>query len=203
MRLGVAMTLEAPAHRERLRGVDLGHEIDTSVTRHAADAVIHVRGVIEEHEVGQTVYPLPSDRLVGEPTVSDGRELWARRPHLRMAIHAARCRWDAREGSLERALVAVDASDAVVARMMPMIELDRLLQRLALAGRISRPRPRDHERRNPDDRSAEGADREPEKLIGVARKEVHARAGRAVQCPRQRSRCDVGRWFGSQAVRQT
>ncbi len=53
---GLAMAVEAPPHRERLGGVDLTHLIDAPVAGHAPDAVAHMRRMIEEHEVGETVH---------------------------------------------------------------------------------------------------------------------------------------------------
>src|SRR5439155_21721836 len=54
-----AMTVEAPAHRQRRRLVGCHHEIYPSVTALAADALARVHGGIEEHEIRNRRHTLP------------------------------------------------------------------------------------------------------------------------------------------------
>ncbi len=71
--------------------------------------------------------------------------------------------------------MAVLAGDPVVARVVPVVELHRLIERLLGAGGVGSPRPRDQRHGGADDRSAERADREPVDLVRVRREEIHAR----------------------------
>src|ERR1700729_1825346 len=64
--LGIAVTVDAPLHGERRDLLHGRHLVHTPVTGLAADALGDVDGVIEVHEVGEPVDPLPQDRSVGE-----------------------------------------------------------------------------------------------------------------------------------------
>src|SRR5256885_14418587 len=60
--LGVAMTVEAPLHLQRLFLHHERHPIDLPMARRAADPLVHVNAVVEVDEVGQIVDARPLDR---------------------------------------------------------------------------------------------------------------------------------------------
>ena len=71
MRARIAMAIEAPAHDERLLLLDDFHLINPTVTFHAADAAVDMRGVVEKHVVRQLVDAHPLHWLVTRRTVAD------------------------------------------------------------------------------------------------------------------------------------
>ncbi len=89
----VAVTIEAPTHRERLLLRHRLHLIDATVAGRAADAGGDVRAVIEEGEVRDLVDLHPLDRLVVvRPRLADRLERFAVLLHVRarpaVAVHA-------------------------------------------------------------------------------------------------------------------
>src|SRR5262249_3505914 len=57
VRLGVAVALQAPAHKERLLLVRKRHAVDAPVTFDAADALVDVDAVVEIDKFGQVMDP--------------------------------------------------------------------------------------------------------------------------------------------------
>src|SRR5580704_10072683 len=113
VRIGIAMAVEAPLHRERRDGVDAAHRIDAPVAFDAAHAVRDVRRVIEVDEPGELVNPPPADRAVVEPARSYQLEATRFLPYLGMAVHAHRRRRHPRVRRSGRFVVAIEAVDAV------------------------------------------------------------------------------------------
>lgn len=77
VRLRVAVAVQAPAHAQGLRLVDVGHRVDAAVTRLASDARVDVSRVVEVNEVGKVVDFDPLDRFVGFGDVAKKLELRA------------------------------------------------------------------------------------------------------------------------------
>src|SRR5262252_2360547 len=140
VRVGPAVTLEAPAHGQGRRLLDGGHLVDPPVAADAPDALVHVNRVIEVDELGQLVDPVPLDRLVLEEALPDLLEHRALVPDLRVAVHAELRLRHARCGRAIDRVVAVAAVDVVVADVMAVIELDRLFDRILHAARERRAR---------------------------------------------------------------
>ena len=69
MRLGVAVALQAPTHRQLLFLPDLFHEIHPAVAGHARDTTVHVGGMVEVGVVREVVHANPADRLTAFPTL--------------------------------------------------------------------------------------------------------------------------------------
>src|SRR5688572_4731815 len=88
----LAMTIETPAHRQRLDAEDASHRLDSAVTAAALDVFGHVRGVIEIDEVGQIVDAAPRDRSALVIAAAYFLEQRRRAPDLRMTAHA-QARW--------------------------------------------------------------------------------------------------------------
>src|SRR3954465_15000486 len=59
------MTIQAPAHIERVRFPGERHFIDSAVAGGATDALLHVNAVVEEHKIRHLIDPLPDQRLPG------------------------------------------------------------------------------------------------------------------------------------------
>jgi hypothetical protein len=98
--------------------------------------------MIEENEMRQASHAFPGERCVAEIRGAHRRELGAIGPNLRVATHAHRNR---RHAGRRRALhvrMTVSAGDAVVANVMPMIELHGLRALFADAGDVGRSLPR-------------------------------------------------------------
>jgi hypothetical protein len=127
--LRLAMTLDAPFHVERRDLIRERHQINSSVTRRAADSFVHVNAVIEINEVGQIVNPRPLDRLASAPAFTNRLEVRAIGPDLRVTVHASFRRRNARVSELLDRRVTVAAIDSVIADVMFVAELNGLLSR--------------------------------------------------------------------------
>ena len=68
--LGLAMALETPFHLERVDLPGLRHQVDSTVTGGASDALVNMNAVIEINEIGQIVNSGPENRLSGAPALS-------------------------------------------------------------------------------------------------------------------------------------
>jgi hypothetical protein len=141
--LRIAVTIETPLHGESSDLLDRGHGVDAPVTGHAADALVHVNGVIEVDELGNLVDAVPDHRLVLDEALSDRVEDRALVPDLRMAIHTELGGRDAGEGALLDGVVAVPTVDALVSGVVPMVELQRLLDRRLHVARVRRAHPQE------------------------------------------------------------
>ena len=99
----------------------------------AADAFVYVNTVIEINEVGQVVNARPGDRASGAVAFAHGLQSWARRPHLRVTVHANLSGGKIREGRRLHGRMTVAAIDAKTAYMVLMTEGHGLFSRLLLA----------------------------------------------------------------------
>ena len=62
--------------------------VDLAVATRATNAAVHVRGVIVENVIGQSMDPNPVDRQPIFPTLADRLELWIIFLNLAVAVHA-------------------------------------------------------------------------------------------------------------------
>jgi hypothetical protein len=127
--LRLAMTLNAPFHVERRYLICERHQVNSSVTRRAADSFIHVNAVIEIDEVGKIVDTRPFDRLARAPALTNRFEVRAIGPDLRVAVHASLRRRNARVSELLDRRVTITAIDSIIADVMLVTELNGLLPR--------------------------------------------------------------------------
>src|SRR5262245_37955641 len=88
MWLRIAMTIEAPAHKQRLVLIGEWHFIHAPMALDAADPFVHMNAVVEIRELSQIVNSLPGDRSPCSITGSDGLERRGTDPNLLMAVHA-------------------------------------------------------------------------------------------------------------------
>ncbi len=102
VRLGLAVAVEAEAHGQRLGLLDRGHLVDAPVAGDAADALVHVDGVVEVDEVGNVVDLLPDDGLALEVAAPQRLEQRALVPDLRMAVEAQLRVGNRRRGASDR-----------------------------------------------------------------------------------------------------
>ena len=77
--LGIAMAVEAPAHTEWFRLVDLVHLVDSPVAGDAANTAIHVSAVVEMDIVRKIMNPLPLNWLPRGLTLAHTKQLVAAR----------------------------------------------------------------------------------------------------------------------------
>jgi len=183
------MTLQTPFHIQRCELISERHQIDTSVTSRAADALVHVDAVVEVNEVGQIMHSSPLDWFAGAPALANWLEIRAGGPNLRMTIHAGLCRGYSRICELLDGGVAIAAIDTVIAGVMFMAELNGLLAREVRLSVIRRPvefeqQPDDY--RDEEDR-AEDADFGYE--VSASMKDLAHLSGsiKAVQAPEHES----------------
>jgi len=127
--LRLAMTLDAPLHVERRDLICKRHQINSPVTRRAADSFVHVNAVIEINEVGEIVNARPPDRLSCAPALTNRLEVRAIGPDLRVTVHARLSRRNARVSELLDCRMTVTAIDSVIADVMLVAELNGLLSR--------------------------------------------------------------------------
>src|ERR1700722_14665278 len=82
--LGIAVTVDAPVHVERIFFVHQGHLVDAAMAGGASDAFVDVHAVVEVHEIGQIVDTAPLERLAGAITGAYRLQDLGVRPDLRM-----------------------------------------------------------------------------------------------------------------------
>src|SRR5205085_3922337 len=165
----VAVAVEAPPHRERRPLLHLRHLIDAAVAGDAAHALLHVDGMVEVGEVRELVDLVPDDGAIGEEALPDRRELGALVPDLRVAVEAQRGRRNPREVRFLHRRVAVAAVDPFVTDVVPVIELDRLIDRILLL-RVQRTADVDHRPRDDSAREEQEKPEQREAERGVRRR---------------------------------
>src|SRR6476660_621602 len=106
------MTVETPAHRQRCDLIDACHPINAAMAGFAADALVHVNGVVEEHEVRQVRDTLPGDRPAITAALPDELENRAVIPDLTVAVQAQLGGRYPRMRRVLRVTVAIQAIDA-------------------------------------------------------------------------------------------
>src|SRR5262249_31718549 len=144
--------------------------VHAPVARGAAEPLRDVDRVVEIDEPRELVDPVPGDGRAREVAAPDHLEHGALTPDLVMTTHALLGGGDTRRGRPIHAIVALPAADAVVARVVAVIELDRLVGDLVLRASPGGARP--------DHRPGEGAeaaerrrgDGEPERGVAPRRK---------------------------------
>jgi hypothetical protein len=121
------MTVQTPAHRERMNLIDATELLDRSVARRTLHLRVNMYGMVEEYEVGEIVYFSPGDALACEVALPDRRKLGAFVPNLIVTTHADRSR---RNSGVIRFLdidVAVPAVNPVFSDMMGVIKGNGLI----------------------------------------------------------------------------
>ena len=142
MRIGVAVTGDAPCHRELFVLIDHVHLVDPTMTALAADTCVHVGCVIEVHELGQVMHSRPTNALARFPTLVDRRQFGTfrvngcqRRDALiirrAMTIDARGCGRNRRVGRLEDGVVAIPAIQFQLAGMDGVTKWNGLLRLVA------------------------------------------------------------------------
>jgi len=72
--LGMAMAIQAEGHAQWLVMVNLIHFVDWPVALNATDAAVHMNGMVEVDEIGDSMDLDPRYRLAAESTFPDQRE---------------------------------------------------------------------------------------------------------------------------------
>jgi hypothetical protein len=105
--------------------------VDATVALDAADAAVHVHGVVEVHVVGHLVHLDPADRFAGLHALLDERQRGAVGLHLAVAVPARVGRRDVRVAGLLDEVVAVatiETEDGVRTGVEGVVEGDRLIR---------------------------------------------------------------------------
>ena len=127
---GVAVTVEAPLHLQRVLLPGERHLVHSAMATLAADALVDVNAVIEIDEIRQIVDARPPDRFAGAETGAHRFQRRAGDPDLRVAVHAGLGGRNVGEaGSLHRG-VAIAAIDPDRAHVVRMAERNGLFPRL-------------------------------------------------------------------------
>ncbi len=139
----IAVTGDAPRHRQLFGLVDNFHLVDPAVAGLAADTGIHVCGVIEVDELGQVVDPFPRHAAPSLPTLVNRLQLGTGRVHRaesrrlavfsggRVAINARRRRWNRSVSGIENGVVAVPTIHFQLTGVQRMAERHRLRRHVA------------------------------------------------------------------------
>ncbi len=137
---GIAVAIQAPAHRERRSLKDKGHLIDRAMAGRAANALVDVDAVIKVDVVGQAMHFNPLDGLVRAVALPNGFQITDVVEENGMAIHAGLGGRYARVSRTLHAGMTVAAVDAFISHVVLVAELYGLIPRHALVGDIGRPR---------------------------------------------------------------
>src|SRR5450631_1726809 len=138
VRLRMSVTVEAEPHGHRGVLLDRRHLVDASVAADAADALVHVDGVVEVDELGNLVDAPPFERFVLDEALAHRLEEGALVPDLRVAVETELRRRDAGGRRLVDRVVAIAAVDPFVTRVVAVIELQRLLDGILHPARVGR-----------------------------------------------------------------
>jgi hypothetical protein len=95
---GMAVTIQAPAHGERLFLVNHIHVVHLAVAAYATDAAIDVHRVVEIGEIGHLMDFHPIYRVPALPTVSHRGKFGVIGLNLGVTVHAGLGGWDIRMG---------------------------------------------------------------------------------------------------------
>ena len=192
MRRRIAMAGDAPLHVERVLAPHERHLVHAPVTRLAADALLHVRRVIEVGEVGQVVNAQPLDRSIGAVALADRLEDGCVLPHLRVARHAGLGGGEPREARVLDARVAVATVDAEPLDVVLVAERHRLHARGVLlrdvggtTQSIEQPPRRDHDEDGAENRDT--ADRVRAAMKDLGHRFASRRAFSAPPAQRRRT----------------
>src|SRR5438132_1720088 len=95
-----------------------------------ADTFLHVNAVIEVHETGHVVDPVPRDWLASEKALAHRLQRRTLRPDLRVTVHTRLRRRHTGKTAGFHGGMAVTAIDAIVGHMVLVTERDGLVDRL-------------------------------------------------------------------------
>ena len=132
--LRIAVAIEAEGHVEGLLLADDDLLVDATVALDAADAAVHVHGVVEVDVVGHLVHLDPADRFAGLHALLDERQRGAVGLHLAVAVPAGVRRGHVRVARLVHvvvAIAAVETEDRIRAGVEGVVEGDGLIRRVS------------------------------------------------------------------------
>lgn len=132
------VTIQTPAHVERVRLPRNRHPVHRSVACRAADALLNVYAMIEEDKIGKLIDALPVNWLARREALANWREHGRVLPDLRMASHTGFGRWDAGEGGFLNGSVAITAIQSESRHVMFVTERRWLRKWHVDPGRIRR-----------------------------------------------------------------
>jgi len=136
VRVGVAMTREAPTHAEWFHLPDAVHRVDTAVAVDTSHAAAHMRGVIEVRVVRKIMNSHPLHREAGAVTLPQRFEQLALWMNLRVTIHACLGWWNGCFRCDFNRVMAVATVDAELPCVYRVAERDGLHWLVADIGRL-------------------------------------------------------------------
>src|SRR3989338_3371106 len=145
------MTINAPAHRERVFLPDTCHRLNRAMALLTCDFPNNdMLTVIEVNEIGEIMHLDPLNRLVVCNSLLDLLDLGRIPLHPRMAIHADVGRWNPGMSPLLSSKMAVETRNLVITGMKFMRIMDRLFRLVALIDPHAASRVDDRVQSNPD-----------------------------------------------------
>ena len=132
--LRIAVAIETEGHVEGLLLADDDLLVDATVALDAADAAVHVHGVVEVDVVGHLVHLDPADRFTGLDALLDERQRGAVALHLAVAVPAGVRRGDVRVARLVHvvvAIAAIETEDRIRTGVEGVVEGDGLIRRVS------------------------------------------------------------------------
>jgi len=128
------MTFQTERHAERLGVVNFVHLINAPVTFHAAQAAIHVNGVIEINVVGKFMDLNPLNRLAARRALTHQRQPRIVFQHLIVTVHTGGGGGNIREPGFLHARMAITAIHPKLPRVDRMGKSHRLNRLITDAG---------------------------------------------------------------------
>ncbi len=144
---GMAMTIQAPFHEERVFTPRHLHLFDGTMARCAPDATMNVDAVIEVNKIGKVVDARPLKRPVFSVTCPNRFKYRTVGPDLRVAIHTRLGRRNSGKPALFDGRVAVAAINPDSRYMMLVAERHGLLAHHPCFGEVRRADQYAHDRR--------------------------------------------------------
>ena len=128
------MAFETPPHTESFVLEHDFHVVDSTVARNTADALLHVRSVVEVHIVRQVVDPNPFNWLSAFPACAYRGQFLTLGVEFRVAIHTSLGGWNCRVFRVFDRGVTVTTVDCQLSGVERVAERDRLLRLIADVG---------------------------------------------------------------------
>ena len=125
------MTIDTPAHGQRLSLLDPLHLLNSAVASRTIDTCRCVDAMIEVHVIRQLVNTAPSDGLIGSVRGPDRQQSHAVRANFAVALHADLGRGKRRKRAPFHREMAEPAVETEISCVQLVTELDRLEWRVA------------------------------------------------------------------------
>lgn len=127
----LTMTVQAPAHAQRLRLPNGVHLVNAAVASDTSDAMIHMRAVVEVGMIWKMMHLDPLNRVAIPPAFADGNERGTLGFDTGMAVHTSL-------GRRQRSVAcAFHRAVAVTAIHPQLVGVHRMAERYGLLGHVT------------------------------------------------------------------